>query len=81
MRGLNQVCGKTRQNKWKTKGGAAMARRPVTLTTECRPCNRVEWNRVELRTNRSHIVHTASSIMEGERKRGRDRERIEVETV
>ena len=34
---VNQVCGKTRQNKWKMKGGLAMARRPVTSTAEHRP--------------------------------------------
>jgi hypothetical protein len=26
----NQVCRKTRQNKWKMKSGSVMARRPVT---------------------------------------------------
>ena len=26
----NQVCRKTRQNKWKMKSGSTMARRPVT---------------------------------------------------
>jgi hypothetical protein len=27
---VNQVCGKTRQNKWKMKGGLAMAKRPAS---------------------------------------------------
>jgi hypothetical protein len=30
----NQVCGKTKQNKWKMKNGSAMARRPVMSTAE-----------------------------------------------
>ena len=33
----NQVCGKTRQDKWKMKNGSAMARRPATSTSEHRP--------------------------------------------
>ena len=33
----NQVCGRTRQNKWKMSDGSAMARRPVTSTAERRP--------------------------------------------
>jgi hypothetical protein len=33
----NQVCRKTRQNKWKMKSGSTMARRPVTPTAEHRP--------------------------------------------
>ena len=48
----NQVCGKTRQNKWKMKSGFAMARRPVTSTAERCPNKerdrllRKSWHRV-----------------------------------